>query len=99
MSILTFSFKAIGDTRDVALEEIDKAVRETLTHVGGEPWLVVTDDIQKVPIKPDLSRPDSYIYVAKQEVVFAGPTVLGEMPQFRDGFRPQSDGGAFDGLL
>jgi len=98
MSILRFQFTALGETRDQALEELDAAVRASLTHVGGEPWMITQDEVQKIPVKADLNDPASYAYVARQEVLFVGPTVLGDKPSFRDGFRPQSDGDFLGGL-
>jgi len=91
VAILKFSFSALGETRDAALEEIDGAVREALSHVGGEPWVTVTDEVKKVAVGSDITNPNNYAYVAIQEVFFAGPTVLGDGPSWRDGFRPQQD--------
>ena len=97
MAILRFTFSAIGETRDAVIEELDSAVRTVMETIGGEPWLTVTDDVKKNQIAPGMD-PASFVYIGAQEVVFAGPTVLGrDVEQFRDGFRPQ--GGLPDGPL
>jgi hypothetical protein len=92
VAVLKFSFTVLGETRDAALEEIDALGREVLSRVSGEPWVSVTDDVKKVPTGTNILDPGNYAYLATQEVVFAGPTVLGDSPSFRDGFRPQEPG-------
>jgi hypothetical protein len=100
VAILRFSFTALGDTRGAALDEIDAAIRSVMEDVGGEPWVTITDDVKKVLVGRDMSDPAAYAYVATQEVLFSGPTVLGkDFARFRDGFRPQDPGNlGLDGL-
>jgi hypothetical protein len=98
-SALSFGFKVLGRTRDEALEKLDTLVREALTVAGGEPWITITDDVKKIPVdrgqsEANMADPDNWGYLAVAELVFAGPNILGEGVQFRDGFRPQ-DGGDF----
>jgi len=91
MAILKFSFSAIGDTRQKVTDEIDGKVNAMLLEVGGEPWVVITDEIRKICVNPrDFDDPRSFVYLAQQEVVFTGPSPLGkQIDPFRDGFRPQ----------
>jgi len=92
-AILKFSFSVVGETRAAVLDKIDASVRMVMEQVNGEPWLVVTDDIKKLPLtRANMEDPSNYVYVANQEVFFAGPTVLGkDSAAFRDGFRPQDE--------
>jgi len=99
MAILRFTFSAIGETRESVLDELDSAVRVVMEQIGGEPWLTITDDVKKMQIGPGMD-PGAYAYIGAQEVVFAGPTVLGkDIEQFRDGFRPQGGDGLGGGPL
>jgi hypothetical protein len=91
-STIKFSYTVIGETREEVLEEIDKNVRETITAVTGEPWVVMSDTVKKVPTGHEPTGPHGFFYVAEQEVVFGGPNLLAkDALRFRDGFRPQSD--------
>lgn len=89
MTILKFSFTVVAKSREEALEEIDSQVREMMSRLSGEPWLTVVDDVRKIPMAGKIFDPDSYVYIANREVIFGGPTVMGDFPGWRDGFRPQ----------
>jgi hypothetical protein len=75
---------------DEVSAKLDKLVNDVIFDEGGEPWLSTTDEIKKTAIKPNLMDPKSWVYVGLREVVFAGPSKF-DIPDMRDGFKPQSD--------
>ena len=92
-SLLRFQYTAIGDSRDEVVEELERYERIILTESGGEPWVTVTDDVEKMGLSErHILDPGAWVYKGQRELIFAGPTRLGEPPDvgFRDGFRPQS---------
>ena len=93
MSVIKFSFVAIGETRQEVLDELDAKVALVLQHTAGEPWVSMQDEVKKLPIDPQSmleGKPGTFVYRAEQEIVFAGPTPLGpQKPSWGDGFRPQ----------
>lgn len=70
--------------------KLDSLVMNVTADEGGEPWIATTDRIEKQAVKPNLIDPKSWIYVGFREVVFGGPSKLGE-PDLRDGYKPQSE--------
>ena len=94
MSVIRFGFVCIGDTRASVLDELDNNVGMVLGSVTGEPWVNFTDKVELIPVNHEgmlQGAPGSYIYRGEREMIFAGPTLLGDKPRFGDGFRPQSD--------
>lgn len=90
MSIIKFSFSAIGKTRAEVIDELDNFVAATMANLSGEPWIDVTDAVEKIAISQQVGDPSAWIYQGRRESVFAGPTPLdGDGPIWRDGFRPQ----------
>lgn len=90
MSLHRFSFIVLGESRDAVIEELDSHVRSIFERVDGEPWITITDDYDLIQIRPDYRDPGSFVYRGVREVVFGGPTILGDlMPKWEDGFRPQ----------
>lgn len=87
--VLKFGFTVMAKSRDEVLEELDLKVRELMASLSGEPWVTVVDDVRKIMTGMNFADPDNFVYIANREVVFAGPTVLGDSPSWRDGFRPQ----------
>lgn len=82
---------------DEVSSKLDSLMMSVINDEGGEPWIATTDEIKKVAVKPNLMDPKSWIYVGLREVSFAGPSKF-DIPDMRDGFKPQSDRGDFPGF-
>ncbi|MEM3097520.1 MAG: hypothetical protein QXU32_02225 [Nitrososphaerales archaeon] len=93
MSVIRFGITVFGETREEVMDELEQHSRNILYSVGGEPWLLFEDHIERIPIVKSILNADQskFVYVGKQEYVFTGPTPLGDTPVWRDGFRPQQN--------
>lgn len=93
-SVLKFSFEVIGETRDDVLAELDNVCNEIILNQGGEPWVVVQDEVKKQAVSTQaLLANDAagIFYHGTRAVLFTGPTKLGQGVDYHDGFRPQQD--------
>lgn len=93
-ALLKFQFDVIGSSRDEVAEKLDRLVAAIITSEGGEPWIIISDKIEKqITDQAALTAndPNGWVYYGSQIALFNGPTVHGQGKPFHDGFRPQAD--------
>lgn len=91
-SAIKFSVTAIAETRDELLEKMEEWTNDLILKFRGEPWVVTKDEFKKVPVSMQgllQNDPAGAFYHGERELVFTGPTQIGEKLPYRDGFRPQ----------
>ena len=82
--ISEFSIQAQGTVRDETLLATDNLSIEVLDKIGGQPWIMVDDDISRNNAPGNrLADDQGYLYVAKRRYVFAGP--VKEYPDMKPG--------------
>lgn len=93
-SVLKLTIQAIGETRDEVIEKLDEICNQTILEQGGEPWVVLADEVKKIVV--DLNgllqgNPSTSYFDGTRTLVFAGPTRIGPSLKYHDGFRPQAE--------
>lgn len=88
MAISEFSFQGQGTTRDATLMAADALAIDILDKIGGQPWVMVDDDVDRISAPgAALADDQGYLYVAKRRYVFAGP--VKESPDMKPGMQIQ----------
>jgi hypothetical protein len=91
LPVAEFSLEVRANSRESAIEEIDRLSNDVLALVGGTPWLAVDDDVQKVPITQEAWQigDDGFVFVAKKRYIYKGPSKIGPETHFHDMYHPQ----------
>lgn len=92
-SVIKFEFEVYAPTLTECIEELDEACNQVMLAQGGEPWVVIKDEIVKKALTLEglvANDPNSSFYQGVRSVLFAGPTKIGPKIIERDGFRPQA---------
>lgn len=92
-AVLKFSYEVLGQTLEEVAEKLDALVLTNTQSEGGEPWVILSDKIERLILNENLlvaGDPSGWLYKGGRTVLFAGPSTFGEQPKFTDGFRPQS---------
>lgn len=83
VAIVKFDMQAFGKNRDETLAYLDRVAAEIIDTIGGVPWMVVNDDIEKVQVPPGqntLRDDQGFAYHCQRTVVFQGPLMDGSLP-------------------
>ena len=91
-SVIKCHFAVVGESRDEVIEKIEELTLDFLSKAGGEPWLITSDDMNKLVTDEKAfltGNPAGAYYQGSRTLFFAGPNVVAQTPGFRDGFRPQ----------
>lgn len=85
-----FIFEALGVTREEVVQAMDDFAFTCLESVGGQPWLCVDDDTQKVVATTAVKDEQGFCYQGRRKYVFQGP-VADHLPGviYHDGFKCQ----------
>jgi hypothetical protein len=92
-TIMKVEFEALASTREEVLDKLEEACNAVIIAQGGEPWIVIKDEIQMraVSVESLMSGdPSAYFYQGTRSCLFTGPTKVGPKVDYHDGFRPQA---------
>lgn len=92
-TIIKFEFEALASTRDEVIEELNDASNAVIIAQGGEPWVIIKDEIQMRAVSVEAlmaGDPSASFYQGTRTCLFTGPTKIGPVVDYRDGFRPQA---------
>ena len=74
VAVAEFSFLTHGTSRDETLLAADNLAIGVLDQIGGGPWVMIDDDIDRNHAPGNMISDDhGYLYIAKRRYVFGGP--------------------------
>lgn len=73
MAVTEISFSVISPTRDECVAEMDKLAFDVQNMIGGDPWVLVDDDIQRRCLGANPLDADSYAYFGSKKLAYTGP--------------------------
>lgn len=88
--IAGFYYECLGITRDEVTERMDTFAMEALDQIGGAPWKMVTDNVERIQAQTPLADDEGFCYSGARKYIFAGPLVNLPFATYHDGFRPQN---------
>jgi hypothetical protein len=87
--IAGFYYECMGITRDEAVQRMDSFAFEMLEQIGGAPWKMADDKVERVQTNAPLSDDEGFCYTGARKYIFVGPLVNLPFQTYHDGFRPQ----------
>jgi hypothetical protein len=87
--IAGFYFECMGMTRDEVIERMDTFAVEGLNQIGGAPWKLVQDGVERIEARTPLADDEGYCYTGARKYIFVGPLVGLPFQAYHEGFKPQ----------
>ena len=87
--IAGFYFECVGVTRDEVTARMDDLAVTALDQIGGAPWKMVTDNVERVQAQTPLGDDEGFCYTGARKYIFAGPLVSLPYGTYHEGHKPQ----------
>ena len=88
--IAGFYYECVGITRDEVTERMDTFAMEALSQIGGAPWKMVTDSVERVQAQTPLVDDEGFCYTGARKYIFSGPMVALPFGSYHEGSKPQN---------
>ena len=86
-----FTIQVQGRTRDETIQRMENVCLAFLTEVGGNPWLMVDDDIKRLHVPQyALSDDQGFAYTAIRRYSYQGPAMAGPGVRIHENFNVQN---------